>query len=216
MIKKIKRKIWSILIKLKIGGIIQIFLSSGIRDDGWFESFNTKKSIDKYGTPIPWCTYSFIKFIEPRLKRDFLVFEYGSGNSTFWYAKRVGFVKCVEHDLKWYNENINQYSANVQAVYRPFNNDLTYASEISKDNIKYHIIIIDGVDRNNCAKFSIQKLTENGVIVYDNTQLPDYRISMEFLLENGYKRIDFEGLLPIVSYNNITSIFYKDNNCLGI
>jgi hypothetical protein len=85
-----------------------------------------------------------------------------------------------------------------------------------KDNIKYHIIIIDGVDRNNCAKFSIQKLTENGVIVYDNTQLPDYRISMELLLENGFKRIDFEGLLPIVSYNNTTSIFYKDNNCLGI
>ena len=95
-------------------------------------------------------------------------------------------------------------------------NNLIVISEICNDNTNYHIIIIDGVDRNNCVKFSTQKLTKDGVIVFDNTQRPDYSVSIDFLTDNGFKRIDFEGLLPIVSYNNITTIFYRDNNCLGI
>lgn len=216
MIKKIKQVIWNILIKLKIGGVVQLFLSSGLREDGWFESFNTKRSIDKNGNPIPWCTYSFIKFIEPRLKKDFKVFEYGSGNSTLWYAERVAYVKCVEHDQSWFNENKHLYPVNVNVIIRPFNNDKTYANEINADDTKYHIVIIDGVDRNNCSMLSSNNLTENGVIIYDNTQVLDYKPSIEFLMQSGFKRIDFDGLLPIVSHNNTTTIFYRNNNCLGI
>jgi len=216
MIRKIKQFIWSILIKLKIGGVIQLFLASGLRDDGWFESFNTKKSIDENGTPIPWCTYALIKFIEPRLKKEFKVFEYGSGNSTFWYAKRVAYVKCVEHNQNWFDENNHLFPANVEAVIRVFNNDDTYANEINTADTKYHIVIIDGVDRNNCAMICLNKLTEDGIIIYDNTQVLEYRISIEFLLQNGFKKLDFEGPLPIVSHNNITTIFYRDNNCLNI
>ena len=216
MIKKIKQVIWNILIKLKIGGVIQLFTASGLRDDGWFESFNTKRSIDKDGNPIPWCTYSFIKFIEPRLKKDFKVFEYGSGNSTLWYASRVAYVKCVEHDKNWFDKNKHLYPVNVNAVIRPFNNDKTYANEINADDTKYHIVIIDGVDRNNCVMLCLSKLTENGIIIYDNTQVPDYNPSIEFLQQSGFKRIDFDGLLPIVSHNNTTTIFYRSKNCLGI
>jgi hypothetical protein len=178
MIKKIKEFIWSILIKLKIGGVVQLFLASGFREDGWFESFNTKRSIDKEGNPIPWCTYSFIKFINPRLKKDFKVFEYGSGNSTLWYASRVAYVKCVEHDQSWFNEIKHLYPPNVNAVIRLFNNDKAYANEINADDTKYHIVIIDGVDRNNCARISLNKLSESGVIIYDNTQVPDYKPSI--------------------------------------
>ena len=216
MIKKIKQVIWNILIKLKIGGVVQLFLSSGLREDGWFESFNTKKSIDKEENPIPWCSYSFIKFIEPRLKKDFKIFEYGSGNSTLWYAEKVAYVKCVEHDQGWFNENNQLYPVNVNSVIRPFKNDETYANEINADDTKYHIVIIDGVDRNNCVIQCLGKLTDEGIIIYDNTQVPDYKPSIEFLLQSGFKRIDFNGLLPIVSHNNTTTIFYRNNNCLGI
>ena len=131
-------------------------------------------------------------------------------------AKRVAYVKCVEHNQSWFNLNSHLYPANVNAVIRPFNNDEIYANEINADDTKYHIVIIDGVDRNNCAKLSPNKLFENGVIIYDNTQVPDYKPSIEFLLQSGFKKIDFEGVLPIVSHNNTTTIFYRNNNCLGI
>lgn len=216
MIKKIKWLIWYILIKLNLGGSVQLILASGLRDDGWFESFNTKSSINKNGDPIPWYTYSFIKFLEPRLKKDFKVFEYGSGNSTFWYAERVGYLKCVEHDKKWYERNRSLYPANVNAILKSFSLDGSYANEINADDIKYNIIIIDGVDRNNCVRLSINKLTDDGVVIYDNTQVQEYKASIEFLLQQEFKKIDFEGLLPIVSYNNTTTIFYRINNCLDI
>jgi hypothetical protein len=216
MIKKIKWLIWYILIKLNLGGSVQLILASGLRDDGWFESFNTKSSINKNGDPISWYTYSFITFLEPRLKKDFKVFEYGSGNSTFWYAERVGYLKCVEHDKKWYERNRSLYPANVNAILKSFSLDGSYANEINADDIKYNIIIIDGVDRNNCVRLSINKLTDDGVVIYDNTQVQEYKASIEFLLQQEFKKIDFEGLLPIVSYNNTTTIFYRINNCLDI
>lgn len=216
MIKKIKWLIWYILIKLNLGGSVQLILASGLRDDGWFESFNTKSSINKNGDPISWYTYSFITFLEPRLKKDFKVFEYGSGNSTFWYAERVGYLKCVEHDKKWYERNRSLYPANVNAILKSFSLDGSYANEINADDIKYNIIIIDGVDRNNCVRLSINKLTDDGVVIYDNTQVQEYKASIEFLLQQEFKKLDFEGLLPIVSYNNTTTIFYRINNCLDI
>ena len=74
MIRKIKNVLWYILIKLKVGGAVQLFLASGLKEDGWFESFNKKESIDKDGNPIPWCTYSFIKFIKPRASKSILKF----------------------------------------------------------------------------------------------------------------------------------------------
>jgi hypothetical protein len=216
MIRKIKNVLWYILIKLKVGGVVQLFLASGLKEDGWFESFNKKESIDKDGNPIPWCTYSFIKFIEPRLKKHFKVFEYGSGNSTLWYAKRVSFIKSVEHNNKWFDNNSLNYPLNAKVVFRHFNKDNAYANEINTDDTEYDIIIVDGEDRNNCVYSSINKLSENGIIIFDNTQLLEYTPSIKFILERGFRRLDFEGALPIVAHNNITTIFYRKNNCLNI
>ena len=42
--------------------------------------------IDKNSNPLPWVTYGFIDFISERLNKSIDVFEYGSGNSTLWYA----------------------------------------------------------------------------------------------------------------------------------
>lgn len=80
MIRRIKNIVWKLLVKLNLGGAIQLMLTGGLLEDGWFKSFNTKQSVDINNSHIPWCTYSFIKFIEPRLKKDFTVFEFGSGN----------------------------------------------------------------------------------------------------------------------------------------
>jgi len=216
MIIKIKQVIWNILIKLKIGGVVQLFLASGLREDGWFESFNTKRSIDKDGNPIPWCTYSFIKFIEPRLKEDFKVFEYGSGNSTLWYAEKVGEITAVENDFNWFNKVSTSLPANAEAIYCEVKYDGEYCRKVMMQNKEYSIIIIDGRDRVNCVKHSINCLSDDGVIVFDNSNLSQYSEANSFLISNGFKKIDFWGLSPVTGHNNCTSIFYKHNNCLDI
>lgn len=216
MIKKIKQVIWNILIKIKVGGAVQLFLASGLREDGWFESFNSKKSIDKNGDPIPWCTYPFIKFIGPRLKKDFKIFEYGSGNSTLWYAKKVGEIIAVENDLDWFNKVSSSLPTNAKVIYCELKYDGEYCRKVTTQNKKYSIIIIDGRDRVNCIKHSINFLSDDGVIVFDNSNLSQYMDGNNFLISNSFKKIDFWGLSPVTGHNNCTAIFYKAINCLDI
>jgi hypothetical protein len=56
----------------------------------------------------------------------------------------------------------------------------------------------------------------NGVIVFDNSNLPDYKESMDLFQNNGFKRIDFFGLSPVTPHTTCTSIFYKKENSLNI
>jgi hypothetical protein len=216
MIKVIKKIIWKILIKLRIGGPIQLMLTGGLLDDGWFDSFKTKQAIDKNSNPIPWCTYSFIKFIEPRLKKYFNVFEYGCGNSTIWFATRVGQIISVEDNSEWYELVSKKIPENVKLIYQPLKYDGEYSRQALKSGNKFNIIIIDGRDRINCVKYSLPSLDEDGVVIFDNSDLPQYSEGINFLLSKGFKKIDFIGLSPVTPHNNYTSIFYRINNCLGI
>ena len=169
MIRNIKNLIWKLLIKLGIGGPVQLLLTGYLKDTGWFKSFNTKKSIDYNGRPIPWCTYPFIAFIGPRLKRDMVVFEYGSGNSTMWYAQKVLKLIAVEHDKDWSEQMTKKLPSNAKILFRSLEEDNKYVNTISESDNKFDIVIIDGRNRNECVKSSINYLNDTGVIVFDNS-----------------------------------------------
>jgi len=146
--------------------ILYSFKYSGILSDyGWWESYKRGLPIDKQGNPIPWVTYPFIEFIEGRLKNNLEVFEYGSGNSTFWYAKRVKYVTSVEHDRDWYEKIKSNLPENVSLFYK----ELVYGGDYSRfilfQNKKFNIVSIDGRDRVNCIIHSINAITEDGIII---------------------------------------------------
>ena len=85
---------------------ILAFNSKGYLDEvGWFNAFDSQAPVDQDHNPIPWVTYSFIDFIKDRLRKKHSVFEFGSGNSTYFYAKYAGSVVSVEHDKAWYDAN---------------------------------------------------------------------------------------------------------------
>lgn len=50
---------------------------------------------------IPWFTYPAIKFLKEILRKDMRVFEYGSGGSTIFFARKVSKVISIEHDPEW-------------------------------------------------------------------------------------------------------------------
>ncbi len=207
---------WYILNKLQIASIIQLVLKSGLKDDGWYRSYYTKQAVNRKNEPIPWCTYPFIKFIENRLKKDFDVFEYGCGNSTLWYADKVKSITSVEHHNEWYHLVSKKLPENAKLIYKQLVYDAEYSQAVFEENKKYHIIIIDGRDRVNSVKNAINALSENGIVVFDNTDRTQYQKGIDILLKNGFRKIDFEGLSPVTAQNNMTSIFYRKNNCLDI
>ncbi|MCX6181992.1 MAG: class I SAM-dependent methyltransferase [Bacteroidetes bacterium] len=213
--KAIKNTFRWLLNLIGLGGIVQLRANSILSHYGWFKSFQIKSSIDKNGNPIPWCTYPFIEFIEPRLSKEFNVLEFGSGNSTLWYSRKVAKIKCVEHDKSWYEKVKKELSGNIEIVYQELQYNGAYSRE-AKDQ-KYDIIIVDGRDRINCLFNSLQALKEGGVFVFDNSELKQYSGKIEeFCVLNNFKKIDFVGMSPISVHRTATSVLYRSNNCLNI
>ncbi|WP_190810430.1 FkbM family methyltransferase [Flagellimonas sp. S3867] len=199
---------------------------------GWIKSTVSKKPIDRSRKPIPWLTYSFLEFLEPRLKKDMKVFEYGSGNSTLWFSSRVESVNSVEHNQSWHDYIKSSFPGNVKLTLRkypdenidfheraflPFSRESDYSKYIMETDIVYDIIVVDGIDRNNSIKYALERASNSGVIIVDNLEYEkEFSEGVQYLYENGFKLIPFWGLSPGVHHKTCTGVFYKLNNCLGI
>jgi hypothetical protein len=61
---------------------------------------------------VPWIALSAIKFLDHILNKNMLVYEYGSGGSTLFFASRVKEVISTEHDQMWYRNVIKQINEN--------------------------------------------------------------------------------------------------------
>lgn len=213
----------------KVASVLQILTSSRklkmlmsfnykgyLHEIGWFKAFDSKSAVDGDGNPIPWVTYPFIDFIKDRIKKDHTVFEFGSGNSTLFYAKYADSVVSVEHNKEWYEKISQNRAENSKMIFC----DLVYGGDYCQMPLKlgekFDVIIIDGRDRVNCCKHAIDALSENGVIVLDNSERESYKPGIDFLVEKGFKHLYFSGIVPGLFYRVTTSVFYKEGNCLGI
>lgn len=200
--------------------VIRILLSqlhSGyLLDNGWFQSYKNKTSVDKNGNPIPWVTYPFIDFIYERLNKEIDIFEFGSGNSTLFYATKVKSITTVEHDKQWFNKISKIIPENSKIIFQEADTDGDYCRCIKKTNKKFDIIIVDAVDRVNCIYNSLDSLSDNGIIILDDSERIDYKDGINFLINNNFRRLDFWGIAPGILFRKCTSVFYKKNNCLWI
>jgi hypothetical protein len=187
-----------------------------LHDIGWVNSIKKNAIIDNFDNPLPWVTYPFIQFIDNRLQPHFALFEYGSGNSTLYYSKKVATVDSIEHDKFWYDKIHNNMPPNVNLFYCELTYDGNYCRYSQQTSISYDMIIIDGRDRVNSCKQSISSLKADGVIILDDTERAAYSEGTSFLLTHGFKKLDFWGMAPNVNYLKCTSIFYRTNNCLDI
>lgn len=204
---------------MKALGIYSIYLlrAGGVPwEDGWFRSFREERSVDLDGNPIPWLTYPAIAFIARRIRSDMSVFEYGCGSSTLWWAQRVNEVIACEHDREWYRKVVENIPDNVTVHHVPLEYGGEYCHKVSEVGKKFDIVVIDGRDRVNCVKNALDSLTPDGVFIWDNSDREEYREGYQFLFSNGFKKIEFTGMIPIMSCRSETGIFYRQENCLGI
>jgi tRNA A58 N-methylase Trm61 len=146
------------------------------------------------------------------------IFEYGSGYSTLFYSQLVKHVVSVEYDKEWYEKIREMAGRNVQLIYQAMEYDGEYCRLINQQNRKFDVIVVDGRDRVRCAINSCRSLSENGVIIFDDSMREKYSDGIKFLLDNGFRKIDFVGLKPASKELGPaqTSIFYRPGNCLGI
>ena len=91
-----------------------------------------------------------------------------------------------------------------------------YLAPLNNFSDKASIIIVDGLHRNSCLRHSINKITNDGVIILDDSERNDYRSGIEYLESSGFKRLDFWGIAPTILFKKCTTLFYKSQNCLNV
>jgi hypothetical protein len=156
---------------------------------------------------MPWLNFDTKEWLDKNLNKEMVVFEYGCGGSTLYFAPRVKKIISVEHDQAWYavvkeklvtrgftnhelycyppeNASINTNILHLSSDKQYFINKSfqKYIEKINSypDNY-FDLIIVDGRARNGCINNLIPKIKNNGYVLLDNSEREEYKPSLELL-----------------------------------
>jgi hypothetical protein len=184
---------------------------------GFDRSERESSCVDKTGDPVPWMTYPAVEYLSQFDFSKNTVFEWGSGNSSSWFSKRVASIVSVESDPLWYNKCKETLNDNQTLLLREFDRlgdqddeDVRdFADAILKQKGKFDIIVNDGklISRPRCNDNTLKKLKAGGVIIFDNSDW--FPGQCEILRKAGFFQIDFHGNGPLNPYTWTTSIFFE-------
>ena len=189
---------------------------SYLHSTGWMLSLAEGRPVDSVANAIPWMNYNAIEFLDERLNKNLTLFEFGSGYSTYFYASRVKAVVSVEYDDRWYQLVKLQVPSNVDLVFQQEDTDNEYCRVIAGRGQKFDVVIVDGRDRVNCIKHSITALSDQGVILLDDSQRERYQDGIVLAEASGFRVLHMSGLKATGGRSVRTTILYRDGNCFGI
>lgn len=172
---------------------------------GQFKSIINKAAIDRFGNPIPWYCYPAIEFLDQFDFSKTKILEFGSGNSTIWWAKKCKEITSIEHDEKYFKYIGDKNIKNLNL--RLFKEKINYINQ--KELTNSSIIIIDGNFREetmlNVIKNSSKIKKNNIMVIIDNAHWYS-DIIKEMQKKFNYMQIDFFGFCPSVNFTNGTTI----------
>jgi hypothetical protein len=138
----------------------------------------------------PWLAPDAIVWLEQHLCPDMRGFEWGSGRSTLWFAKRLASLTSIESDAAWCQQVTHMVResglTNVDLRHIPLEHPdaLTYAFDYSPlpanpaailgfPDASFDIVVVDGWYRPVCARAALLKLKPGGILLIDNTDWND-------------------------------------------
>ena len=205
--------------KLNLGYNLASLETSYLVQTGYVNSVINDSISNTNKESIPWMNYPFIDFLNEKLQKNLVVFEYGSGFSTIFFAKRTKKVISIEYNKDWYHkvkDLLKENCDNAEVQYSELNDSYVNAIERYTENEKCDIVVVDGRKRVKCAKLAYNHLSEKGVVIFDDSHREYYKEGLNFYKEKGYKSITFKGIKPTGFGTDQTTLLYKSNNCLGI
>lgn len=170
---------------------------------GQWRSMRECAPVDRVGAPLPWYTYPAIEYLSQFDLSQHAIFEFGGGNSSRFWATRAASVVTVESDPLWF-ERLDKARLPTQRLLLRQARE-SYIAALAEQPERFDIIVIDGGWRQACARAAVDKLSEHGMIVLDNSD--KYPAVAEFLRGQGFFELDFSGLGPVNSYAWTTSLF---------
>ncbi len=126
--------------------------------------------------PEPYLVKKAIDFLDAVIRDTDAIFEWGSGSSTIWLARRCRRIVTVEHDNRW-ADLIVETSRNCKLSHKimihlinPYVPPI-YAETILSHKNHWDVIFIDGPseDRFLCTEIAIERLAPGGILIFDNS-----------------------------------------------
>lgn len=212
-------------------GVLGALERSPNRTARWIRSlFSIYDSKDLIHLDLPWWTYAAIDAIEVHLASfggEARVFEYGAGASTVWLAKRSRSVHSVEHDMAFAQEMQPVFAAfaniSLEVVPPVPDGDVrgavrskrkgyahcsfdAYTQAIAGSPGSYDLIIIDGRARNACLAQALGRLSERGILLFDNSDREEYRSAIDAC---GLEERRLRGAAPALPMPSQTSLLAR-------
>lgn len=179
---------------------------------GQYKTIKNSLSLDANGSKIPWYTYPAIEYLSNIDFSTKSILEYGSGNSSEYWAERAKDIVSIESDKDWYEKVSSRLKFNQTVLLKKDADE--YENSIKAFGRKFDVIIIDGIRRSECTKVIGSYLNvespEGGLVILDNSDW--YKNSSKYLRNQlDLIEIDFHGFGPINNYTWTTSMFLTRN-----
>ena len=165
-----------------------------------------QESVDYDGSPLPWLTYPAIEYLASLDLREKKVFEWGCGNGSRWFAGRAKTVVSVERSKEWAEKIAAYQLPNLEIVVEP---DIPKTAEViaRRPEAPFDVIVIDDEQRDRCCEIAPRYLSENGLIILDNSER--HPAATQHLRSQNFIQVDFYGFAPIISFTSVTSFFFS-------
>ena len=188
------------------------FIDMWDKDFGFVRTVEEKVCLDRDGNPIPWYTYPAIEYLSQFDYQDKTIFEFGCGYSSLFWARRAKKVISIEDNINWFEKWQKEFDEpNLDIRWR--DEGKIYEDAIFEDDQKYDVIVIDGKRRFECATTAVQKVSDNGMIILDDSDRintsEEYKTAVAELKKAGLLQVDFYGFCPMNVYTKTTSVFFK-------
>jgi hypothetical protein len=199
----------------------------------WVESLRFRGS--PLNAQIPNWPYSATRYLEKRLRRRAVVFEYGGGGSTLWLAQRVGRLTTIEHDAGWFTRIEQALTTtgltNCVVLLReprgtavpprvPGSGGIDYGSNRCLGSFEeyvqaidsfpddsFDLVLVDGRSRAACLHHAAPKVRRGGLLILDDSNRECYQTAMKRL--HSWVRKDFCGVKPFRTKLGYTTCWIK-------
>ena len=186
--------------KLPIEELHLSFLTNKLRTEyGFLESSKKNIPVNDKNEVMPMYTYPCYEWLNSIDWNDSKVFEYGTGYSTIWWQNKNVDYHAVEDNKQWHD--MIEDKTNIE--YKPGHHK--YIESIYKYDFKFDVIVIDGVVRFDCIKPALEKIKDDGIIIFDNTDW--HKNSKEELDRSDLIPIHFHGFKPLHVDSETTSCY---------
>lgn len=122
------------------------------------------------GLVLPWYTKSFLDGLVTWDLSDKVVFEYGCGASSIWWAAKCKKLYGVENNKEYFEAVCQQIGHKACIAHET--EELPYINSIRQWGIQFDIIVVDGGWRDESIPIVLEHLKPGGKVIYDNWMQP--------------------------------------------